>query len=466
MRWQPLPIVGGSYKDETRGWTFQDCVNMIPVAAEVQGTRTPALLRCAPGCGLFSSGAQAAPCRGLHNVEGVLFGVVGATLYTWSTTGVATALGTVPGVERVSMAHNQVAGGNQLAIAANNAGYVYDTTKGTLTQITSEGFPGALYFVFIDSYIVGVDPTRNFIFNSALADAFTYNSLDRAQAEAQPDKITGLAVTHDELWVFGERTIQPFTDTGAAQAPFESSSNTVIEVGCANGRTICNLDNSLFWLGNDGIVYRANGYTPMRISTHPVEQAISECDFNGAFAFVFESRGHKVYYLTFPDGNTWGYDAASNEWHRRESYGMDRWRMNDLVYWNGQWIGADYVNGQLYLLDWDTQNEAGVTMERLRAIAPIVDADNPMIINGIDVIADSGQPSSGPVSMDIRYSRDAGHNWSDWRKMLLGKTGSFMQRLQMRRFGRGRQWVFEFRVTDDVRADILGAAIMLEPCQS
>lgn len=394
MRWQPLQIVGGAYQDDTRPWSAQDTINFIPVQAERQGTRTPAMLRCAPGFAAFSASAQSAPCRGLHNVEGTLYGVIGDKLYTWALDGGATSLGSIPGVERVSMAHNQIAGGNQLAIAANNAGYVYDTVAGTLTQITDEGFPGALYFAFIDSYIVGVDPSRNFIFNSSLADATSYNTLDRAQAEAQPDKLTGIAVTHDELWVFGERTIQPFTDTGAAQAPFESSSNTVLEVGCASGHTICNLDNSLFWLGNDGIVYRANGYTPQRVSTHPVEQAIGRCNRNAAVAFTFEDRGHKVYYLTFPDGETWGFDAASGEWHRRKSYGMDRWRIADLVYWNGHWIGGDYVNGKLYSLSWDCQQEDGQILERRRIFGPVTDNENALIVNAIRLVANVGEKAA------------------------------------------------------------------------
>ena len=390
-QWQPFPIVGGSYKDDTRPWSAQDTINMIPVAAEKQGTRSPSMLRCAPGFSIFSQSAQAAPCRRLHNVEGTLFGVIGDKLYTFALDGTATALGTIPGVERVSMAHNQIANGNQIAIAANNSGYVYDTVAGTLAQISDEGFPGSIAFAFVDQYIIGIDPSRNFAFNSMLADATSYNALDRMQAEAQPDKLVGLAVTHDELWLFGERTIQPFQDTVATEAPFESNSNTVLEVGCASGRTICNLDNSIFWLGNDGIVYRANGYTPQRVSIHAIEQAIAQCSQNGAFAFTFEDRGHKVYYLTFPDGQTWGYDAASGEWHRRQSYGLDRWRINDLVYWNGKWIGGDYANGKLYALDWNAQHENGAPFERRRITGVAHDNENALIVNGLRLTVQTGE---------------------------------------------------------------------------
>lgn len=469
MEWQAVPIVGGSYLDDTKPWSVQDTVNFIPVQAEQQGTRSASMLRCAPGLTVLSSGAQSAPCRGFHNVEGTLYGVVGDKLYTWSIDGTATSLGSIPGVERVSMSHNQIASGNQLAIAANNAGYVYDTVAGTLTQITDDGFPGAWAFGYLAQSILGIDPSRNFAFWSAIADAASYNSLDRAQAEAQPDKLVGMIVTHSEWWLFGERTVQPFVinDEASAQGnAFLPATNTVMEVGCASRDSIVSLDNSVFWLGNDGIVYRANGYTPQRVSTHAIEQAIARCNRNGAFAFTFQDRGHKIYYLTFPDGATWGFDAASGEWHRRQSYGMNRWRINDLVYWNGKWVGGDYANGKLYTLDWNTQAEAGATLERRRALPVMADNQNAIIVNGFEVVADTGEQTGVQTNMDVRYSKDGGRNWSDWRKLNMGSTGDFQQRLQCRRLGRGRQFVFDVRVTDPVRADILAASVMLEECQS
>lgn len=69
-------------------------------------------------------------------------------------------------------------------------------------------------------------------------------------------------------------------------------------------------------------------------------------------------------------------------------------------------------------------------------------------------------------SIDIRYSKDGGENWSDWRNIDIGSTGDFCKRIQVRRLGRGRQWVFDVRVTDPVRTDIMAASIMVESCAS
>lgn len=68
--------------------------------------------------------------------------------------------------------------------------------------------------------------------------------------------------------------------------------------------------------------------------------------------------------------------------------------------------------------------------------------------------------------IDVRYSKDGGRNWSDWRKLEMGEVGDFCQRVQLRRLGRGYQWVFDIRVTDPVRADLIAGSIQPERTDS
>lgn len=465
-RWQSFPVVGGSYADETYDWSVQDTQNYLPVNAERNGTRSGSLLKSVPGLVTFCDLGTNAPIRGAHNAEGLFLVVSGNSLFSVSPKGVATNLGTIPGVGRVSMAHNQITGGNQIAIANGLSGYVYDTVKGTLSQITDPSFVGAICFDYIDSYIAGVEPGKRFWFTSALADATSYNTLDQYEAEGAPDPIVGLIVTHREVWVMGSRTIEPFIDDGTATGTFQRAYGMVMERGLASTFAMALLDNSVFWLGNDGVVYRAMGYQPVRVSTFPIEEAIAECNIAQAFAFTFEDEGHKVFYLTFPDGMTWGFDVASGEWHRRQSYGLRRWRLNTLTNWNGGWYGGDYSNGKIYALDWNTQSENGSILEKRRVTGYLSDDGNRIVVDGLLLTIETGEPSAQDTSIDLRYSKDGGRNWSDWRKLDMGSTGSFMKKLQARRLGIGSQWVFDMRVTDPVKADILAASIMTEPTES
>ncbi len=118
------------------------------------------------------------PIRELHDVEGRLFAVSGTTLYEISTAGVAIPLGTVPGIGRVSMAHNQVAGGHQLTVVNGTGGYVWNTATQSFQIITDEGFPGSSRVDFIDGYMMHVEPFGRFLLHSDLADALNFNTLD------------------------------------------------------------------------------------------------------------------------------------------------------------------------------------------------------------------------------------------------------------------------------------------------
>lgn len=396
-KWQAFPVVGGSYADDTVPWSCQDTVNWLPVRAERPGGRSPDMLRTPPGLSLFAICGEG-PIRGARNVEGRLFVVSGDTLYQVAADGTPTALGTIPGVGRCSLAHNQIEGGNEVAIGNGASGYVWNTVTETFAQITDDGFPGFLSVDFLDGYLTGIEPARRYAFHSDLAAALSYTTLDRAEAEAQPDRLMAQIVDHREWWLLGERTIEIFVNTGQSTGTFQRAGNTVIEVGCGATHSVAKLDNSVFWLGHDGIVYRANGYSPQRISTHAIEQQIRRCRRSGAFATVWEDSGHKVYYLTFPDGHTWGYDVASGEWHRKESFGLDRWRLNTLTYWNGAWIGGDYASGKLYEVVWGVCDEAGAPMVSKRVTGVLHDQQNPITIDGVEFVFDTGKDAtSDPV---------------------------------------------------------------------
>lgn len=410
-RWTPVPIVGGAYSDDSKPWAAQDCVNFIVTPAERGGTRSPGKLTCLPGYTTFCASMQSAPVRGLHDVEGLLLAVTGDTLYRIGTDGAATSIGTIPGVGRVSMAHNQVTYGHEVMIANGQSGYVYNTYTGAFGQVTDDGFSGFTVCDFVDGYIAGTDPQGRFWAHGMLRQAGEFNTLDQYDSEAAPDKVRSLIVSHREVMILNERTASFSGNTGAGTGTFQNSNGTEMDVGIASPWARARLDNTVYWLGNDGIVYRLAGHSPQRVSTGPIEQAISRCDMSKAFAFTFEDRGHKVFYLTFPDGQTWGYDVWTSEWHRRQSKGLNRWRIDALVKWNGVWIAGDFSNGKLYQLDWAVQSEAGEEMERRRISAVLHDNGNRVTVNAVKIEVDTGlgansTPLPDPILSPLSISGD------------------------------------------------------------
>lgn len=277
-----------------------------------------------------------------------------------------------------------------------SAGYFYNTVEDTFARITDPGFPGSAVAGFIDGYILGIEPQGRYAFNSRPAQATEYNTLDRFTSEVSPDRLVAFGISSNELLLLSTNTGEFFENTGAAQQPFRSKRIT-LDKGCAGPYTLIELDNSLCWLGNDGAFYRLDGYSARRISTRPIEQAIAGLDWWQAFGFKWHDRGHEVAYWTFPDGRTWGFDAAHNEWHRRESYGLNRWRANTMTRWDGAWYAGDFNGPRLYLVDWDYPWEWQDEFVSERTCAVMHDNQNLVRCPRLELVMDTGMPEVEPV---------------------------------------------------------------------
>lgn len=398
MRAQPVGLIGGFYTSDSLPWSCQDTVNWLPVMAEVAGTRTVSMFATPPGLKPYQQ-IGTGPIRGMHDCEGLRLIVSGRYLFRISNTGVGVPLGIIPGVGRVQMTHNQFKTGYQVLVenGQGGGGYVYNTVDDTFAKITDEGYPGSISSDYLDSYLLGVEPLGRFWFHSNLADATDYNTLDRYEAEAAPDKIVGLAVSQFEVVVFGQRTIEFFFNTGGERGTFQNRRQSITR-GCASRHTIQKLDNTLFWLSDDGVVYRMEGYAARPVSTRALEKAISDYNWAEAIAFTWEDRGHKVYYLTFPDGQTFGYDVVSGLWHRRESFGINRWRLSHTQKWGRDWYGGDFQNGRIWQIDWDYFLEGDQPIISERTTGVTADNQSSLLLPNAELILDTGQgPATTPI---------------------------------------------------------------------
>lgn len=391
MRAQPLPFVGGFYADDSRPFSMQDICNYLPSMAEQQGTRSPLMAKTPPGLSPFAR-ISGDPVRGVYSAEDRLFTVMGNTLYQVNPTA-PVVIGAVSGVSRVKFAHNQVTGGNELLVVNGSGGSIYNTATQVFQNITDEGYPGAVDALYMDGYFVQIEPARRYAFNSDLANGLAYNTLDRFTSEKSPDLLMALGSSQNDLILFSESTGEFFENTGASQQPFRSK-RISMERGCASRYGVVHLDNTVFWLGNDGKFYVLDGYGSKRISTRPIEQAILGLNWAQAFGFVWESAGHSCAYWTFPDGQTWGYDVsqpAGFQWHRRESYGFDRWRITGSAYWRKRWIAGDFQAGRLWELDWDYPLEYETEMVGEITGPVIHDNQSAVQMPRLEFVFDTGQ---------------------------------------------------------------------------
>jgi hypothetical protein len=207
-----------------------------------------------------------------------------------------------------------------------SAGAIIIDPTNVLGQITAPAFKAANTVRYFDGYFVfNARNTRQF-FISGINDGTQYSGLDFATASAGSDLLVSLEVWHEQLLLLCERHTEVWWDSGNASFPFQRYDAALIARGLPLGAPycVCSEDNTVFWMGDDGIFYRLDNYAPKRISTYAMETAWAQYPlrFTDASCFVLDQEGHKFIIINFPSGDgTWCYDISSGLWHQRVSYG-------------------------------------------------------------------------------------------------------------------------------------------------
>ena len=386
-----------------------------------------------------------------------------------------------------------------------------------LTQITSPNFYGAVGVGFIDGYFVYTEPNSQRFWVTASYDGLTIDPLAFASAEGSPDNLVTLIVDHREVWLFGVNTVEVWYDAGTPDFPLARIQGAFNEIGCLAAYSVAKLDNGLFWLGRDargnGIVYRSQGYSGERISTHAVEWQIQKYDtLSDAVAYTYQQDGHSFYVLNFPTANTtWVYDVTTQVWHERagwENNQFTRHRGQCQMNFNNEIVIGDYVSGLIFAYDPMVYTEAGTIQKWLRSWRALPTGQNDLkrtaqhslqldcetgvglvsndygllgttyldtenyenIIceNGTDyLIVSLNLPAPGVVPQAmLRWSDDGGHTWSNEHWSPMGRIGQFGFRTFWRRLGmtmKLRDRVYEVSGTDPVKIAIMGAELILDP---
>jgi len=501
------PILGATYVARSVNAADSRMVNLFPEIVP-EGGLEPAFLSRAPGLRLLTT-CGTGPVRGMWQTTTYGYVVSGTEFYRVDASWTATKLGDVTGTGPVSIADN----GIQLFIACNPDAFIYNMSTEVFEQITDVDFPGAITVSYLDGYFVFNEPNSQRFWITAIFDGTNIDALDFASAEGSPDDLSSIIVDHRELWLFGTNSIEVWYDSGGADFPFTRIQGAFNEIGCAAPYSVAKLDNGLFWLGSDargrGIVYRANGYTGQRISTHGVEWQIQQyADISDAIGYTYQQDGHAFYVLVFPTAKTtWVYDVATGAWHERASWinnDFDRHRGNCQMVFNNEIAIGDFANGNVYAFDLNVYDDNGAVQRWLRLWRALPTGQNDLkrtAHHALQLDCEAGVGLNGPGPDDtfylmtetsnflvtesgdylvedfipvigtdpqvtLRWSDDGGHTWSNehWRSM--GRIGEYGHRTIWRRLGmtvKLRDRVYEIAGTDPVKIAIMGAELQVSP---
>ena len=429
------------------------------------------VLHGTPGLLSLCKLANCSEVRGLYAWDNYLYAVARrgsqAAFYRVNTNGTYAELGVIPTSAGgpVFIVNNVT----QMLIVDGVTGYVFTPASGSFLPITDTNFPGALACSYQDTYGLFVQPNTQNWFFSYPNDFTKYNSLDVYAKEGSTDNVKGILSNNVGVYVFGEKTMEPWYDAGgdnsAASSPtFARNEGGVFQYGLGASATPCNFDNTPIWLSDQGQIIRFSGNVPQVISTDLVGRAIARmASFSDATAFSYIHKEHTFYQINFSVGNmTLVYDAKTQLFHKRLSYidgspEFGRHRANCYAEIGGKHYVGDYSNGTIYEMSDDYYDDDGHEMLAILYAAEIDGGMTRIFFPDWQLLMKMGVgPTSGldPQVM-TQYSNDHGNTWSNERWASIGKIGEYGRRAILRRNGSDYRRLYRIMITDPVPRTIL-----------
>lgn len=459
-------LVGQSYQELSLPFDAQRTINLYAVKNE-SGTDKGTALYGTPGLTLFST-ISTNPIRGIYSASnGRCFVVSDTALYELFADGTYASRGTLLSSNGiVSFDESPI----QLAICDGISIYILTYSTNAFSRVTTTNLPAVGSVTFSDGFFLASANNTGSFYKSAIYDGFTWSALDYATAESNPDNLLRVLNASGQIWLMGDRTIEIWLNTGGSKFPYQKVSGGVIQAGILSPNTALTLDNSVFWVGKDrygyGMVYRANGFTPQRVSTTYIENILQKIsDISSLRSYSYQRNGHMFYVITgggLPTSLV--YDLTTGWWHERaylNSSGNFEQHLGCCgAFAFNKFLVGDRTTGLIYILDENAYTDNGQPLASERTFAHIGDEQKRIRYNTlvIDMEVGVGNVSgSGTVpQIALQLSKDGAKTWTNWVTASFGAVGDYGKNVEFRRLGVAQQMTFKIRITDPVKRAIYG----------
>jgi hypothetical protein len=456
---KPIPLLGIGINSNSPEATAQTRVNFY---LEKGDDKNSLYAYGTPGLSLFVSFGDT-PIRGMYTNGDFIYCVHRDGFYSITNGGTIALLGTLLTSDgTVELSDN----GLQIIVVDGTYGYTFTIATQVFARITSDGFPGARTVAFNDSFFIINKPDTGQFYISNSYDGNTWDALNFATAESNPDKLSKVYVDHGQVLLFGTDTLEFWYNSGALDFPYARISGASSEWGLASVRSIAKLDNSLIFLAKNKLgevmVVTVTGYSITKVSTFDIETKFNNYSgVSDATGFSYNYNGHQFYQLNFTaGGESWLYDASMGIWSQLKS-GDGRHYSEKCVSFFNKTITSDYANGNLYEIRGDVFTDNGTTIvSELTSKHSFAQQDR-LQIHMLEIDMESGVglatgQGDNPQIM-LQISRDDGHTWGAEKWANMGRVGVYKSRAIWRRLGQSRDFVFRIRISDPVRRAIMGA---------
>lgn len=457
----PFNLIGETYVSRNKKMSAQSTKNFYLEIRQVGDAREPVALHSLPGNKLFYTGL--APNRGKEVFKDEIYVVNGDSLYRVNAIGEGKLIGNIQGSGRVQMAQDA----RYLVIATGAKGYIYDGT--TLTAINDVDWNNARTVKYFNKRFVFDTPVGFGV--TDLGDPFTINALNTAEGESSPDSALGVFTFGQKIYLFGKKSLESWWNTGVGNPPF-SQEDFTFNLGVSGSYAVDTNSNFAYLLGSDRAPYRFSGLSKQSIGNSAIGREFQEyADVSDCHVICCDWDNQHFVWFIFPSADrSWIFHEESNTWYQAVR-GLENSRhcINGYVEAYGKKLITDHLSGNIYQLDWDTNDDNGGIMVRERTSSPI----NPKslgipgkraFIQGVEIHLETGNAPAGknPILM-LSWSKDDGETWVSEKHLRSGATGD-KNTVVCYREGMGyidphENMIIKIRMTDSNRWTLTGSNI-------
>lgn len=386
--------------------------------------------------------------------ESEAIAVVGRQAVRIDTTGTMTVLGGMPSDGHVSIAVN-----SDGEVAAVCDGLVFGYTGGTWSQISDEHLPPPIAVTSIGGYFIFLLADGR-MYASELND-YDVQGLSYVDTETSPDRGVVVWTRGDDLLAGGKASIEVWQITGAENfpgvkvsmviAPDRQQTIGVLAPGSA-------LDG--FFIASDKTLRMLNGYSASIISPAGLNRAIAADPSPEAIeATTWSERGHTFYAWSGTDW-TWVYDATTQKWHERESYGLDRWRVAKCATLGSVILAGNYDDGLLYSMSHDVATEAGAAIVMSLSSAPVLEPPYRLRHDALHVRMVPGTAATDATDHHVMLDwSDNGQPWGTQLTRSLGGAAQVNHQIRVNGLGSSFSRTYRVSASSALKRMILGAQV-------
>jgi len=405
----------------------------------------------ANGENLFVSVTPGGAGRGMHVMNGVVYIVSGASLYSVNSAQETAFIGTIANDPQPVVMSND---NTELMITTGSTAYSY-TVSGGLVTITDTDIATPYTNAYLDSRRVYDKGDEDQFGVTDLNDATSADALNFAEAEAFGDQLLSIASLNQLVYLLGKESTEAWYTSGVGRPPLDRQ--VVIEHGIIGRYARDSIDGRLYFIDHEKAPSLLQGtqYSPLIVNEAGRQDgsalgkewdSYSEAAMAAARVSCYSIEQENFVDFHFPTiSKTWTYHESSQTFFERTFKSIAAVNVYNRV------LMADYSNGKLYELSATNYQSDGDAVTRRKDL-PMISAEM-LGADGREILLDRlrfNYQASASSEISVTLSKDLS-TFSNPRTFTVSGNG----RKTLTGFGKLTEGVIRIETSADAKVDFV-----------